>query len=129
MLHRVSDFDGFLGTTRAPENGHEIWNLKCLESRAVSFETVARKLVNYKLEFVTLQDIRWDKGDNEPADIFLWKGKYMSCSPASSVIFVDVAIVQIVTSLQRRRDKYVGETVDLEQPTVHSGTQLQCITV
>jgi len=29
MLHRLSDLDGFFGTTEATENGFEIWNMEC----------------------------------------------------------------------------------------------------
>jgi hypothetical protein len=32
MLHRTSDLDRFFGRTKAMENGHEIWNLKCQEA-------------------------------------------------------------------------------------------------
>jgi hypothetical protein len=29
MLHKVSDMDGFFGTTWAMENGYEVWNMEC----------------------------------------------------------------------------------------------------
>jgi hypothetical protein len=32
MLYRTSELDGFFGTTKAMENGYEIWNMKCQKS-------------------------------------------------------------------------------------------------
>jgi len=32
MLHRALELDGAFGTTKAMENGYEIWNMECLES-------------------------------------------------------------------------------------------------
>jgi hypothetical protein len=43
------------------------WNVRILCSSG-SFKTIARKLAKYKLGFVGLQEVRWDKGGTEPAD-------------------------------------------------------------
>jgi hypothetical protein len=29
MSKRASDFDGYIGMTKAMENGYEIWNMEC----------------------------------------------------------------------------------------------------
>jgi hypothetical protein len=34
----------------------------------VSLKTISRKLAKYKLHLVGVQEVRWDKGDTEPAD-------------------------------------------------------------
>jgi hypothetical protein len=43
--------------------------------RAGSRRTVAGEISEYKLDFVGVQEVRWDRGGTEPAGqyIFLWK--------------------------------------------------------
>jgi hypothetical protein len=35
MLHRLSDFDGFFGTTQATEKGHEIWKVEYTRNASI----------------------------------------------------------------------------------------------
>jgi len=37
------------------------WNVRSM-CRSVSLTTVARELAKYKLDFVGVQEVRWDKG-------------------------------------------------------------------
>jgi exonuclease III len=46
------------------------WNVKSLY-REGSLPTVAKVISKYKLDLVAIKEIRWDRGDTEPA------GKYM----------------------------------------------------
>jgi exonuclease III len=42
------------------------WNVRSL-SRTGSLKPVARELVKYKLDFVGVQEVRWEKGGAERA--------------------------------------------------------------
>jgi len=51
------------------------WNVRRLY-RAGSLTAAARELEIYKLHFVVVQEVRWDKGGTERGgDYFLWKRK------------------------------------------------------
>jgi hypothetical protein len=43
-----------------------MWNIRSLY-RAGSFLTVAKEISKYKLDFVVVQAVRWDRGGTEPA--------------------------------------------------------------
>jgi len=47
--------------------------------RSHSLTTAARELARYKLDFVGVHEVRWDKrGAESPWDFFLWKKKRQS---------------------------------------------------
>jgi hypothetical protein len=51
------------------------WTVRSLY-RAGSLKTVARELEKYKLDLVGVQEVRWEKGITERAEVytfFLWK--------------------------------------------------------
>jgi len=53
------------------------WNVRSLY-RAGSFTAAARELARYKLEFVGVQEVRWDRDGTVRAgdyNFFLWKRK------------------------------------------------------
>jgi exonuclease III len=45
------------------------WNVRSLY-RAGSLKTVARKLGKYKLDLMGVQEVRWEKGGTERADVY-----------------------------------------------------------
>jgi hypothetical protein len=52
------------------------WNVRDLY-RSGSLKTVARELGKYKLDFVGVQEVRWDKGSTELQRIYIfhWSGE------------------------------------------------------
>jgi hypothetical protein len=53
------------------------WNAKS-RYRAGSLRAVVEEISKYKVDLVGLQEVRWNKGDIEPAGeytFFLWKGE------------------------------------------------------
>jgi hypothetical protein len=52
--------------TEATETGNEIWNMECqvfLYKKFTAKQT--RELVKYKLDFLAVQEIKWEKSGTE----------------------------------------------------------------
>jgi len=70
------------------------WDVRFLH-RSGSLTTAARELARYKLDFVGVQEVRWEKGGAETAGdyiFFPWKrkrqssiGNSFSCTPKNSI--------------------------------------------
>jgi hypothetical protein len=60
--NKASDLNGFFGTTPATERDRRfgIWNMRSTY-RSESLITLARESAKYKLAFVGVQEVRWNK--------------------------------------------------------------------
>jgi hypothetical protein len=55
--------------TKDTDYGYGTWNIRSLY-RAGSVMTVLRELSKCKLDFVAVQDVKWDGGGSEPANAY-----------------------------------------------------------
>jgi exonuclease III len=79
------------------------WNVR---SRAGSLKTVVRELGKYKIDLVGIQEVRWQKEDNERAEDFtFFYGKWNEDHQIGTGFFVHKIIISAVRRVEFISDR------------------------
>jgi hypothetical protein len=75
------------------------WNVRSLY-RSGSFKTVARELGKYKLNLVGVQEVRWDKGGTDRAEVYTFYGADNEDHQLGTGFFVHMGIISAVRRVE-----------------------------